>query len=197
MTSRSIPMLFGLIGCLLLSACFFQSENELISEDDAAFPFPDAAVVTFWSQDKGDPAVWTMETGPDGGADTGDWSRAGSYYLLSDAGGDTFQLRFTPLGEWSRTLLVQVGNPNEPGEFLYAIAMMGGEGRLYVDIPSPVDMDVELAEQLGCGRSSQSSCELTRLEDALEVMLSFSGSMQYEGYLKLDPAPEDAWPVEE
>jgi len=190
-------MLVSLLGCLLLSACFFESETALISEEDAVYPFPDAALATFWSQEAGDPAVWTKETGTDDEADTGDWSREGSDYVLSDTGGgDTFQLRFAPLSEGSRTLLVQVGNPDEPDEFLYAVAMMGGEGRLYVDIPSPASMDVGLAEELGCARSSQSICDLTRFEDAIRVMQSFASSVQYEGYLKLDPAPEDTGPVD-
>lgn len=176
---------------LLLSGCFFVSHQPLIPDNEAIYPFPETADVTFWSQDASDPAIWNMETSADDKPESGSWRRVGSHYELTDPSGnsETFRLRFVPLEEGSRTLLIEISNPADQAELMYGLVLVGKEGRLYVSLPSPGDLDNEAALRLGCSRSSSSSCAFSTYEEALDVMLTISRSASYTGYLKLNPAP--------
>jgi hypothetical protein len=192
----------ALIGLFCLAGCFFTSETPLIAEDEAIQPFTAETAVTLWSQEPNDPAIWTRETNPDGTPTTVRWQLQDGDYLLTDgsgdAAGDRFVVRLMTLEEGGRTLIVQVGSPEEPGEYIYGLALIGEAGRLYFDLPSPDEMDAGLAERLECARTASQSCQLSSRDDLRLKMAALAEDVHYEGYMKFDLAdgvtlpPEDA-----
>jgi len=200
MTTRT-RHIFALIGLIWLAGCFFASETPLIAEDDAIQPFPADTEATLWSQEPNDPAIWTRETDPDGTTATVRWQREGGDYRLTDgsggATGDRFVVRFMTLEEGGRTLVFQVGSPDEPGQYIYGLALIGEAGRLYVDLPSPDEMDAGLAERLECARTASQSCQLSSRDDLRLTMAALAEDVRYEGYMKFDVADWVALPPED
>jgi len=186
----------ALIGLIWLAGCFFTSETPLIAEDDAIQPFPADTEATLWSQEPNDPAIWTQETNSDGSPGTVRWQLQDGDYLLTDgsggSAGDRFVVRLMTLEEGGRTLIAQVGSPEEPGEYIYGLALLGEAGRLYVDLPSPDEMDAGLAERLECARTASQSCQLSSRDDLRRAMAALAEDVRYEGYMKFDVADEMA-----
>lgn len=188
-----------LLSLLFLSGCFFESAGRLIPDEDVSYPFPENAVITIWSKDTTDPSIWTQETRRDGSPETGTWSFDNGLYQIAENDGsrEAFQLRFAPLYEGSRSFVVEVSNSANPASHLYALAMMGREGRLYVELPSPARLSEALAEELDCIRSETQSCYIESYDELLRVFQSLSEDVNYEGFMKLEPTTREAAPASE
>lgn len=182
-----VPVLAGV--SLFLTGCQIFSSKALISEADAAFPFPLAVGETkdfrHCEQSDEDPTNWSD-------CDVFQIRRDdSSYVLMEGVDSDQMTVRFAPYdGDADvddRRFVFQTWEADEsPEEYVYGIAEMFGD-RLFISLPDakyiPDDACIELGAPSG---STERECTeaMETLDDLRDIMEEVWGAAQFEVFIE-------------